>query len=502
MNRRSHDLELYGISSDSDDALDEIVITASSFDFKGCDFLNPLSASPIHFCDNSTHSDDNYSNTATISLAQVSPNDDQEMSTTNFSNQLTTDSCTSKNSKSRRMEYSMRGLKMCSGSNPSQDSAFGSMTDGELSIASSSLRMSSFQSMSSPIDEGVEDSITGMPGPSLSRTSTQNTESDASAECSIAQSASDMSLSKKKSSIAMPMEPPTILVNDKNSSFYITSPAKAFGTTEVFSQKYRVSSFEDMTNKRAFLKNVHKQNFRSLEEEQRIDSAFMPIGNYIQSHHRSFDLNRTCINNPEKFKKLTHVAFARKISTTKERHTMWKNSILARKNNLIKSNESLHDYGTRFNQPLAMHPKLHKRVNSTNELNSTTKFMDAEKYAPQMGEGLRGFHHRKSRSERQLLNLAKLKQSTIGDYEEGDEDEENAIHISEIESFIDETSSSSSCTNNKTDADSSDSSPSHRSMCKIIGGIDTDTKCIEEKVPLLDGMEMSPMSPVETDEML
>lgn len=434
-------------------------------------------------------------------MAQSSPNDDQEVSTTIFSNQLTTDSCTLKNSKSRRMEYSMRGMKMCSSSNPSQDSAFGSMTDGELSIASSSLRMSSFQSMSSPIDEGVEDSITGMPGPSLSRTSTQNTESEPHAECAIVQSASDMSLSKKKSSNAMPMEPPTILVNDKNSSFYMTSPVKAFGTTEVFSQKYRVSSFEDMSSKRAFLKHVHKQNFRSLEEEQRIDSAFMPIGKHIQSHHRSFDSNRTCINNPEKFKKLTHIAFARKISTTKERHSMWKNSILTRKNNLIKSNESLHDNGVRFNQTMAMHAKLHKRVSSTNELCSTSKFSDTDRYAPQSVDGFRGFYPRKSRSERHLLNLVKLKQSTIGDYEEGDEDEENAIHISEIDSFIDETSSSSSCTNNnRADAGSSDSSPSHRSMCKIIGGIEE--KCIEEKVPLLDGMEMSPISPVGNDEML
>lgn len=96
----------------------------------------------------------------------------------------------------------------------------------------------------------------------------------------------------------------------------------------------------------------------------------------------------------------------------------------------------------------------------------------------------------------------KLKQSTIGDYAEGDEDEENAIHISEIENFIDETSSSSSCTDNKVDADSSDSSPSHQSMCKIIGGIDNDAKCTEEKLPLLDRMEMSPISPIETDEML
>lgn len=499
-------MDSFDISSESEDVLDEIVI-----DMKTYDFLHPSSSSPIHFCDNSVHSDDN-STTATLSSSHpITLSEDQEIITVTFSNQLTTDSCTSKNSKSRRMEYSMRGMKTCSSSNPSQDSAFGSMTDGELSTASSSIRMSSFQSISSPIDEGVEDPITGIPGPSLSRTSTSNNDAELSVDFNIAQSSSDMNLSKKKTSFNGTMEPPTILVNDKN-SFYTTSPAKAFDTVEVFSQKYRVSSYEDMTTKRALLRNVHKQNFRSLEEEQRIDSAFMPIGKQIQSHHRSFDANRSCINDTEKFKKLTHIAFARKISTTKERHTIWKNSILARKNNLIKSNESLHDYysaarsnsSSKYNhfRETQLLPKLHKRVNSTNELSSTHchSSTDIERNSP-ITEGLKSYP-RKSSSERYLLNLMKLKQTTISDYEECDEDELNAIHRSDVENFIDDTSSSSGGINNKTENDSTDSSPSHRSMCKIIGGIEKDTRSTEEKIPLLDGMEMSPISPVETDKML
>lgn len=400
----------------------------------------------------------------------------------------------------------MRGMKLCSSSNPSQDSAFGSMTDGELSIASSSLRMSSFQSISSPIDEGVEDSITGLPGPDTSPNKEVHPE-----EFRIAQSASETSLSKRRSPKKIPiapasgtvaLDPPTILVNDKN-SFYTTSPSRAFGTVEVFSQKYRVCSFEDMSSRKAFLKNVNKQAFRSLEEERRIDSAFTPVGKHMPAQQRSFDSTGVLVNNPEKFKKLTHAAFSRKISTTKERHSMWKNSILARKNNLIKSNESLHDqsssaghmgghrsvYNSR--DATGMMPRLHKRVNSTNEL--STRF-DADR-AAMLTEGLRG-NPRKSSSEKYLLSLTKLKQTAINDYEECDEDDANAIDRSEIKSFIDDSSG------NVTDTSSTSSSPSHREICQFIGGVEPDSRVTEEKVPLLDGMEMSPISPVETDAML
>lgn len=514
------------MSSESEDALDEIVISSSSFDL-----MHPPSSSPIHFCDNSAQSDDNSASPSAAPAAQplrtLSGDGQENIAASSTSNQLTTDSCTLKNSKSRRMEYSMRGMKMSASNKSSQDSAFGSMTDGELSIASSSMRMNSFQSMSSPIDEGVEDSLSGMPGP-LSRASTLNNENEPPlGECSIAQSASDLSLSKQKhartansslSGSCVTIEPPTILVNDGSSSFYTTSPSKASSTVEVFSQKYRVSSFEDMSNKRALLKSVHKQNFRSLEEEQRIDSAFTPMGRHI--HHRSFDTHRPAVNNAEKFKKLTHVAFARKISSTKERHTMWKNSILSRKQNLIKSNESLNESNKTANYfPIASgsrsgggcssydSSRLHKRVSSTSELRSASRSAESDRGSHQLEEGFRS-HPRKSSSERYLLNLSLLKHSAVGDYEEGDEDEANAIRLSEVECFIDESSSSSGYTNANVSGEtvsgsgSSDSSPSHRSMCKIMRSVDGNSKCIEENVPLLDGMEMSPISPVENDEVL
>lgn len=554
----------------------------STSNFGATSSCSPIAASDCNASGSASASNerkDEHDNLTIPSTSPVAP-----IST--FPNQLTTDLCTtSKNSKSRRMEYSMRGTKTCSSNsscNPSQDSAFGSMTDGELSIASNSCRMSSFQSMSSPIDESVEDSI-GLPGPSmtssLSRASTtSNNESidisdfNASQTTQISNNPPDFNMGKKKSasfgtssSNGLPLiEPPTILVNDGN-SFYTTSPAKTFGTIQVFSQKYRVSSFEDMSSKRSYLRNVNKTNFRSLEEERRIDSAFTPVVKTVHANHRSFDASTRCnVNNSEKFKKLTHVSFASKISTTRERHTVWKNSILARKNNLIKSNESLHDYNassstSQVNSPKAMQSeifydtRLRKRVNSTNELSSMYRNDLDGGYGTNGSNGAVGggggggssnrlstlsddlrYFARKSCSERYLLNMTMLRQTTIGatDCDECDEDESigsgsgsgsnggSGAHKSENDSCHDDTCSNSSnsayshhtLTNNssatptktlssKTDNASTDSSPSHRSMCKIIGGID-DSRHIEEKIPLLDGMEMSPISPVENNEML
>ncbi|XP_037039855.1 uncharacterized protein LOC119076930 isoform X3 [Bradysia coprophila] len=448
------------ITSDSDDALDEIVITPSSFDFPQYDLLNAPS-SPIHICDASNQSDD------TTTQHRSVDEQDQSLQTCN---QLSTESCTShKNSTSRRMEYS-RGMKPTS--NPSQDSAFGSMTDE--SIASSSLRLSSFQSISSPIDEGVED-VSNLAIDSAS----PKTDSNKSSPCKdstssgyhqneyigFARSTSDSVSLERKSIDNVLLEPPKILVTDQ-SSMYTTSPSKSCATVEVFSQKYRVSSFEDMSMKRTSLRNVNKLAFRSLEEERRIDSAFTPVCSPEAS-----------VNNTEKFKKLTHAVFSRKITTTKERHTKWKNSILARKNNLIKSNESLLDNAGHYQQ-------MNKRVNSTNELL-------CHRYESDNGSESVKNYPRKSRSERHLFSLTKLKQSAITDYDECDDERLFSIVTrKEVVSFNNESSSSS------------DSSPNHRDVCQIIGGLEPDPNSSEEKTPLLDGMEMSPISPIESDEML
>lgn len=351
-----------------------------------------------------------------------------------FNHQLTADICNYKNSKSRRLEYSLKCLKY-GRSNPSQDSAFGSLTDNDLSVGSSSFRISSFQSISSPIDEGVEDIIiattTGgketclelatipksmvsqdsaisSPCRETSPSNCLNIDDGMSGSYSGASTSSGstgnirpqqfpVSLSPKilvtattnssnsslsSSSAALPQaqqfDPPKILVNDQN-SIYTTSPSKRIGTIEVFSQKYRVSSFEDMSpNKRSssdkLLKNVNRMAFRSLEEERRIDSAFMPIADRTNSE------NRVNMQRDEKYKKLTHASF--RISKTSSqvvvydnspnqiastspvgnksiiasvemqrpatasgsvstRQTMWRDSKFYRKNRIAKSNDSL-----------------------------------------------------------------------------------------------------------------------------------------------------------------
>ncbi|XP_026834231.1 serine-rich adhesin for platelets isoform X3 [Drosophila erecta] len=352
-----------------------------------------------------------------------------------FNHQLTADMCNYKNSKSRRLEYSLKCLKY-GRSNPSQDSAFGSLTDNDLSIGSSSIRLSSFQSISSPIDEGVEDVIiatttggnetclelatiprsmvsqdSAISSPcresspnnflhiddAMSGTGSTSSGSNCGSYGNIRPQQFPVSLSPKilvtatsnssSSSLAstgnagqgqaqghgqghpqQQFDPPKILVNDQN-SIYTTSPSKRSGMIEVFSQKYRcpfqVSSFEDMSPKRTsdkqHLKHVNRLAFRSLEEERRIDNAFLPMADRTHSDNR--------VNmQSEKYKKLTHASFriskgqgqdsptatATPTSQTSPgqpgnciemqrtgRQTLWRDSKFYRKNRIAKSNDSL-----------------------------------------------------------------------------------------------------------------------------------------------------------------
>lgn len=422
----------------------------------------------------------------------------------------------------------MRGGQRSAGvNNPSQDSAFGSMTDGEQSsIASSSMRLSSFQSISSPIDEGVEDISSSLAD------LTHYMSKDSNDSNAIARSTSD-SVALLKNGMDIQLEPPKILVNGDQSTFYTTSPSKASCTVEVFSQKYRVSSFEDMSLRRTPLKNVNKLAFRSLEEERRIDSAFQPPSPSSTSSslsttivHPQHGTATERVHNNEKFKKLTHAAFSRKITSTKERHTKWKNSILARKNVMIKSNESLLDH----HHASSATERLHKRVASSNELSSRKEpSPDRDRhlgYFSSMDTGgsssssklsnnnksTFGEYPRKSRSERHLFSLNSFKQRALTGPEYDAVDEEDhwddgfGLNRSDIVSFIDDSTSSSSSSSGDEDANCDDgtesSSPSHRDVCQIIGGFVDATGVrggcgsSEEKRPLLDGMEMSPLSPV------
>lgn len=359
-----------------------------------------------------------------------------------------------KNSKSRRMEYSMRGTKL-GVSNPSQDSAFGSMTDGELSRASS-FKLSSFQSVSSPIDEGVEElDHDHLRVRFIIVKLFQNREyqflnqvmSAASASCgssvryidSSANSSPCRSISSRDPSPQPMPEPPKLVINDQSCSganqyIYTSSPIRKCATTEVFSQKYRVSSFEDMSANR-LMASFGKKSFKSLEEEP----------------------DSTPERSPTKSK-----------SAGKEKGILFKNSILSRKNRLIKSTESFFECATgSFDQP----DETEKLLESPIKQRQTAAMNTPEK---------------SSRFDRHLFCLSKLKQTPIQD-------------SLDLEYPPEREADSTTKTNNSR----SSSNNSESSLCKSLSQTDIqkfiNDSNIEEETPLLDGMELSPISPASDD---
>ena len=135
-------------SSDDEDLLDEIIITTETH-------YDPMQVSPIHYCDTKTECKNTVIRISSFEESGCSSSGMHQQYYHPENSQTLNPSSACKNSKMRRSEYSNKSTRQ--GSNPSQDSAFGSIsTDGELSRASS-FKLSSFQSMSSPIDEGVED---------------------------------------------------------------------------------------------------------------------------------------------------------------------------------------------------------------------------------------------------------------------------------------------------------------------------------------------------------
>lgn len=277
------------MSSDSEDILDEVIVTSTC-------------SSPIHVCDQSPTQPIQQGTRSFPPLANIT-NTLPQIATTSFNNhQLTADICNYKNSKSRRLEYSLKCLKY-GRSNPSQDSAFGSLTETDLSIGSSSIRLNSFQSISSPIDEGVEDIIIS----DENEITIGTLDSAVSSPCREGSVSPRIRYNTTSSSTSnLQFDPPKILVNDQN-SIYTTSPSKRNGTIEVFSQKYRVSSIEDMSpykTTKETLKNVNRVAFRSLEEERRIDNAFTPIKD--RTHSENIHASH---KDSEKYKKLTHQSF-------------------------------------------------------------------------------------------------------------------------------------------------------------------------------------------------
>ncbi|XP_049282400.1 uncharacterized protein LOC125763365 isoform X2 [Anopheles funestus] len=414
--RKTGDVESSDLSSsDSEDLLDEIVIASARID-DPCHY-DPLS-SPIHYCDNNVHSDDN-SNSNNNTIIRIDSIEEAHGAGTSATGASVgavaggsggsgavslNPSSAYKNSKSRRMEYSRRGM-ILGLSNPSQDSAFGSMTDGESSRASS-FKLSSFASMNSPIDEGVEDLLVEQGATSTadnlattianmkyidstgsspchdyhhhsqSQVLPQTSGYNAAGPCAVSSSRTEPSIASRDISPSRSrfLEPPKLVINNHSSSTtnsslcYTLSPLRKCATTEVFSQKYRVSSFEDMSynSTRKSIKNTSRKIFRSFEEERRIDSAFMPIDTSRSQQTRPTGQLQPQLSLPPMLappstpspkhapvpvspSRKTHASYQNLhtiVPTARERGLQWRN-------NLIKSNECL--FETSFNCVPATH---------------------------------------------------------------------------------------------------------------------------------------------------
>ncbi|CAO1301121.1 unnamed protein product [Diamesa serratosioi] len=518
--------ELSELSSGSEleDNLDEIVISS----------VDPLS-SPIHYCDTNGQSTSAAAAAATTASAcrtiddkstviRISSVDERSASTSGNQQQQYQNhhhhtpsqsssldpSSAYKNSKVRRSVYASNKLSSSRSSNPSQDSAFGSMTDGELSRASS-FKLSSFQSVSSPIDEGVEDVLIEVKNTEKSLSTVTSSfkyidSSSCSSPCpdNYTQSLNDLNIPGP--SHANPMhatniketciylDPPTLVVNDQfiGNYIYTSSPIRKCATTEIFSQKYRVSSFEDMAHNSNMLRNfANKKPFRSFEEEQRIDSAFKPI---------------SC-QDIEGNNKLTSKHFSSR--TGKERSLLWKDSFLkCNKNNLtIKSNESLYDVESVEEQEIKSYEseKLiafdERRASIDSNLSLTPDSTSTQNSS------------RKTRTDRFLFSLAKFKQNAIVDsiaMETLSESTTTNKQLSNSSSSNEESKNDTTITSSTIDDSNSEEecssltesllkSPSHEEVKKFLKSIDSEENSSscgngEEKTPLLDGMEMSSIS--------
>uniref|UniRef100_A0A336KBP1 CSON006281 protein n=1 Tax=Culicoides sonorensis TaxID=179676 RepID=A0A336KBP1_CULSO len=552
-------------SSDFEHILDEIVVTSTSLDnFKQYDPLY----SPLHICDKNygnVQSDDNSS-----TIIRVNSMEAEELvsgsaaSTVNVQcsvQQTLAPSTAYKNSKSRRMEYSMRGLKL-GVSNPSQDSAFGSMTDGELSRASS-FKLSSFQSVSSPIDEGVEDITDHLDPDSCFKyidscsSSPCRDKSPCAYSCSsrdpspIQGPASPIGASSGptiKSSNSVLLEPPKLVINDSSSSkkatIYTLSPIRKCATTEVFSQKYRVSSFEDMSyqtiryQSKLGPNSSKSNNFRSFDEQQRKPKISpSPSSSQICTKQQKQPLNRVIKSNSSSINYSTSsvtsspsTSVLSRLINGKEKNILWKNSILSRKNNLIKSTESFFESSFDSKQ----HPESEHLLNTSREdsgdetiasprhkinqnnvnINrkppSPIKDIRQSSLTPDLLPPLTFSSSsssttapRKSRSEsRHLFCLAKLKQNPILDsvaleYYMSDNDNKKSSSSKLEESSEHENSSISESSCNTSEGQDSGSI----SQTDIRKFIDVDAGEIEEeRTPLLEGMEMSPIiSPTSSE---
>jgi hypothetical protein len=355
------------------------------------------------------------------------------------------------------MEYSRRGAYGLGTSNPSQDSAFGSMTDGECSSRASSFKLSSFQSISSPIDEGVEDDLAE---------SRSQSDSNQTSPSHLTVSPTPSTSSRSLYAAAGPskesprfLEPPRLFVNDTSTNpslFYSTSPIRKCATTEVFSQKYRVSSFEDMATSSATPSQTtatssssnNRKACRSFDDGHSLDRVAQKASEYNQLRNFS----------------------------ARERQSMWRN-------NLIRSNECV--YETSFGGHQTLPDTSVDRFILTPEPVITTKT---------------------KRSSRHMFSLAKFKHSTILDsiaLEDFPEEEKN-----DQTTVTTASPTAPSSADNKNNADSQSSSNTSDDVSENSSITDTllisptssliyeKPGCVEEITPLLD-YDRETVSPVE-----
>ncbi|XP_039435791.1 uncharacterized protein LOC120417700 isoform X1 [Culex pipiens pallens] len=579
--RKTGDVESSDLSSsDSEDLLDEIVIASARIDDPA--HYDPL-ASPIHYCDNNVvqSSDDNSNsnNNTIIRIDSIESQGSTSSSTGSIQLQQLNPSSAFKNLKSRRMEYSRRGM-ILGLSNPSQDSAFGSMTDGESSRASS-FKLSSFASMNSPIDEGVEDLL--VEGAASTSAAPQVPESIATTMAGLkyidsagsspchdhhAHASSSRDISPNHSASSRYLEPPKLIINNHSSSTtntslcYTSSPLRKCATTEVFSQKYRVSSFEDMSYSsrvaQKSIKNSSRKIFRSFEEERRIDSAFMPIDTTRSTSVSSrlsqqlkqqrqaspsspslqHQLSLPPLLTPTSPKQLMPPAQYNQL--TKKKNASFQNlqsiagssrdRVCQWRNKLIKSNECLFETSFNMSPSSTTQSEIDRLLSSTHELpTSTGSAVEVERFiltpepvvvtanpTPPSARGTRA-------DRQQQFSLAKFKHSTILDSISLEDFSEPTTTSCSNSTEIEARKLESSSTDDTSDQDSSSVTDSllkspllggRRSASDVRkyldeGGTGTGSDAgsgfgsgNDEKTPLLEGMELSPISPTESEQML
>jgi hypothetical protein len=220
-----------------------------------------------------------------------------------------------------------------------------------------------------------------------------------------------------------------------------------------------------------------KKQFRSFEEEQRIESAFTPVKTEGQT--KNF---------------LTGM-------TGKERSTLWKDSFLkCNKNNLtIKSNESIYE---------AASSKLDNDDSDDEDVHAPDSSLSL---TPEISSTQSS---RRTRSDRLLFTLAKFKQNaiieldTLSDVGNSSKNKETTSCSSsnDDESNIDNTTITSTTNDDTNDCNSEEecssltesllkTSSSHDDFRKFVKSFDSEdishsTSNGEEKTPLLDGIEM------------